>query len=803
MVQGVGFRPYVYHLAVRCGLNGFVRNQAGVVHIEVEGELAALERFCSELAASPPPLAAIGRISCVRLDLRGDSDFRIEASGLDSAAEIVISPDIATCGDCLAELFDPADRRYRYPFVNCTHCGPRLTIVRGAPYDRQRTTMAGFRMCAECRAEYENPSDRRFHAQPVCCPRCGPRLALRSRDGQPLDSHDPLRDFARALLDGQIGALKGLGGYHLACDASNNMAVGQLRRRKGREEKPLAIMVASLAAARAFCEISSAEGRLLESPRAPIVLLRRRQDRAASGRRGSIADSVAPGNPYLGVLLPYTPLHHLLVQAVGDVPLVMTSGNRTDEPIAYRDEQAFAQLGDIADVFLTHNRPIEVRCDDSVTRVVGKTEYPIRRSRGDAPRPVALPMECPRPILAVGGQLKGTFALGQSRLAYCSHHLGDLDDYEAYAAFQRDVRRYEELFAVAPQVIVHDLHPDYATTRYALDRAEREAIRTLGVQHHHAHVTSCMAEHGLRGEVLGVALDGTGYGSDGAIWGGEFLLAGYSGFLRLAHLRYVPLPGGDQAIREPWRSAASHLVDAGGELGLLDWLAPAGAVRVVRRMIERRINSPATSSAGRLFDAVAALAGVRGKVSFEAQAALELEWLATGTPPAGSYPFAIEPPTEAVSPQPCQVDTRPLIRAVANDARRGTDRAKIARRFHTTLVEVIAAVCDRLRRDTGRNRVVLSGGVFMNTLLIQETATRLRADGFRVYRQRVVPPNDAGLSLGQLAAAAEMMRLASEAEGREAAGQPRAASIQAAAGAIGDNGRKVPARQPHDRLVRT
>jgi hydrogenase maturation protein HypF len=741
IVQGVGFRPFVHSLATRLHLRGLVRNRTGGVWIEVEGEAASLDHFLAELAASPPPLARIERLAWERQPPRGDPRFRIEASEADAAGPVFVSPDVATCADCLAELFDPADRHYRYPFLNCTNCGPRLTIVRGAPYDRQRTTMATFPMCPACHAEYEDPADRRFHAQPAACPACGPRLQVLDGKGERTGGVDPLVHFAAAVRGGGIGALKGLGGYHLVCDARAAAVVAELRRRKHRDEKPFALMTGDVAAAEALCEVPLPERELLLSPRRPIVLLRKRPGTG-------VAEAVAPRNPWLGVMLPYTPLHHLLLRALDGVPLVMTSGNRSDEPIAYEDDDALERLAGIADVFLVHNRPIHVRCDDSVTRVVAGRELPLRRSRGYAPQPVPLPLECPRPVLAVGGQLKGTFALGRGRNAFLSHHLGDLDHFDAYRAFERDVGLYEELFAVRPEVIAHDLHPDYASTRYAQGRV-RGSCRLVAVQHHHAHMASCMAENGLAEPVLGVAFDGTGYGTDGAVWGGEFLVGDYRHFRRAAHLRYVGMPGGDQAIREPWRMAVAHLVEAQTPLGRLADRLPTVAVRTVAKMLERRFNTPMTSSAGRLFDAVAALAGVRDRVSYEGQAAVELEWLATDVPPDGTYPFELAEAEAALV-----VDPRPLVRAVAEEANRGTDAGRIARRFHSTMVEVIAAVCDRQRQATGLDAVVLSGGVFLNALLTAEVDARLRGAGFRVYRHRLVPPNDGGLSLGQLAVAA-------------------------------------------------
>jgi hydrogenase maturation protein HypF len=580
-------------------------------------------------------------------------------------------------------------------------------------------------------------------------------LQLLTSRGEPIETNDRVGTFGDELRAAKIGALKGLGGYHLVCDATNATAVARLRQRKERDDKPLAIMVASIEHAESLCDVTSAERELLVSPARPIVLLRRKKERGKTcATPRYVTESAAPGNPYLGVMLPYTPLHHLLVEAVGGIPLVMTSGNRSDEPIAYEDDAVFEQLGDIADVFLIHDRPIHIRCDDSVTRVVDDQPSPVRRSRGYAPLPMGLPFACPRPLLAVGGQLKSTFALGRAQTAILSHHLGDLDDYHAYRAFERDIALYEELFDTRPQRIVHDLHPDYASTGYAQRRAAAEEIDTLAVQHHHAHVAACMAEHALAGDVIGVAFDGTGFGSDGAIWGGEFLVANYGEFRRGAHLRYVPLPGGDHAIRHPWRSAVTHALDAGCDLSRCDAIASTTELRTVRQMIERRVNSPSTSSAGRLFDAVAALAGIRASVTFEGQAAMELEWLATDEPPDVSYPFELSRSVPPAEPSCLEIDTRPMVRSVMGDVRRGTDRRRVARRFQSTMVELIVAVCERIRGETGLDRVVLSGGVFLNVLLTREATERLTADGFQVYRHLLVPTNDGGISLGQLAVAA-------------------------------------------------
>jgi hydrogenase maturation protein HypF len=751
IVQGVGFRPYVYGLATRLRLRGFIKNVNGGVLIEVEGETHSLDRFLDELTAEPPPLARIDDLRWSSRPACGDLSFRIEPSDRDEDSPIFISPDVATCDDCLAELFDPRDRRYFYPFLNCTNCGPRLTIITGSPYDRERTSMASFAMCPECRAEYEDPGNRRFHAQPTACPACGPRLRLLDSSGQPVSGRvDPLAGAVDALRRGRIVAIKGLGGYHLSCMASHPVAVAELRRRKHRDEKPFALMVPDLAAARTLCEVSPGDASLLLSPRRPIVLLRRRPGIP-------VDEGVAPGNPWLGLMLPYAPLHHLLLHELGGLPLVMTSGNRSDEPIAYDDRDALERLSGIADFFLVHDRPIHLRCDDSVTRVVAGAELPVRRSRGDAPSPIRLTIPCERPTLALGGQLKATFALGRGRNAFLSHHIGDLDHYEAFRAYSEAIAHYERLFGLSAECLVHDLHPDYASTRYAENHAG--ARPTIAVQHHHAHMASCMAENGLSEPVIGVAFDGTGFGTDGTIWGGEFLVGDYVNLHRAAHLRPVVLPGGEQAIREPWRMAAAYLFDAGLDLSLLAASVTPTARNTVERIIARRFNSPVTTSAGRLFDAVAALAGVRQRVSYEGQAAIELEWLATGVEPDGAYPFEIEETREeGIQESRLVLDLRPMVVTVAEDVRRGSDAKRIARRFHSAMVEAIVGVCGRLRARSGLDVVVLSGGVFLNALLTVEAVARLAGEGFRVYRHRQVPPNDGGLCLGQLAVAAARQR---------------------------------------------
>jgi hydrogenase maturation protein HypF len=751
IVQGVGFRPFVHRTAVGLGLTGFVRNQSGLVYLEAEGSAARLNEFARIIAESPPRLAKIASIRWQPIDLERSKDFQIAHSVATSVPQVTITPDAAVCSECVSELFDSTNRRYLYPFINCMNCGPRLTIIRGAPYDRSRTTMSSFPLCAACRAEYDDPLNRRFHAQPIACSACGPRLQLVDKAGAVIASRQPIEDFAAAIAVGKIGALKGLGGYHIVCDASVDSVAAELRRRKQRDEKPFAVMVADLESAQTICELNTHEADLLLSAQAPIVLLRRRD---SINSLLPIAQAVAPGNPFLGVMVPYTPLHHLLLRAVNGRPLVMTSGNRSDEPMAHDEADAVERLGPIVDLFLTHNRPIQVRCDDSVLRSTEGQTSLLRRSRGFAPEPLILPQALTRQTLALGGQLKSTFALGRDRLAFVSHHLGDLDHLSAYQAFERDLGLYERLFDMQVELLVHDLHPDYASTGFALRRGDEQGLQRLAVQHHHAHVASAMAEHGLDGPVIGVAFDGTGYGLDGAIWGGEFLVATYAGFQRAAHLRYVGLPGGDAAIREPWRCAAAHLRDAGCELPAPFAGAPASAVHLVQQMLDRQFNTPPTSSMGRLFDAVSSMIGIRSFSTYEGQAAIELEFCASTAEPAEGYPFELMTAEDSNPAAAAIIDTRPTIQAIVDDLRSQQTPSLIAHRFHSTIASMVVTVCGRLRQTRALEQVVLSGGVFSNELLAKDVTQKLSADGFRVYRQVRVPCNDGGLSFGQLAIAA-------------------------------------------------
>ncbi|HEV3463448.1 MAG TPA: carbamoyltransferase HypF [Actinomycetota bacterium] len=744
IVQGVGFRPFVHALAGRLGLAGLVGNDAGGVFVEVEGAAETVERFLQALATEAPPLAVIERVTATPLTPTGISGFAIAPSQAGGERQALVSPDTATCDDCLRELADPADRRYRYPFVNCTNCGPRFTIVRDVPYDRPATTMAGFAMCADCAREYHDPADRRFHAQPVCCPACGPALALLDRDRRAAPG-EPLAEAAARLREGAVVAVKGLGGYHLAADAASEPAVAALRARKHREDKPFAVMVADLEAARALCQVDAVEAAMLTSPRRPIVLLRRRPP----GSGADVAASVAPGNRSLGVMLPYTPLHHLLLAEVGR-PIVLTSGNVSDEPIAYRDEEARERLGGIADWFLTHDRPIHVRADDSVVRAFGGRELPLRRSRGFAPLPLPLPWPFPRHVLACGAELKHTFCLAKGGHAFLSHHVGDLENYETYRSFTEGVEHFRRLFAVEPEVVAHDLHPEYLSTKYAL---ELDGVELEGVQHHHAHVAACLADNGEPGPVLGVAFDGLGYGPDGTIWGGELLVADLESFRRVGHLEVVTMPGGTAAIKEPWRMAAVWLDQAlGGQVPERLDVVGRNQDRWERVVALARSGtaSPATSSAGRLFDAVAAILGVRDTINYEGQAAVELEQLADPSETT-AYPAQISGPGSEGGP--LRLGGTDLIRAVVSDVVAGVATPLVAARFHNGLAGATVAACQTLRDDTGLGTVALSGGVFQNMLLLERTVAALEQQGFRVLVHSRVPPNDAGISLGQAAVA--------------------------------------------------
>lgn len=736
IVQGVGFRPFVYRLAQQHGLRGWVRNTSEGVDIRVDGEPPALHNFVVALREDAPPLAHIDELRVTDCPPDGFNDFTIHHSAQVRGAAQPISPDVAICADCLRELHDPDDPRYRYPFINCTNCGPRFTIMTDIPYDRPQTTMAAFALCDHCAAEYHDPANRRFHAQPVACPQCGPQVWLEG--AEPLTGDAAMRETVRLLREGAILAIKGLGGFHLACDATNAAAVQTLRQRKQRPAKPFALMMADMAQVRAYCAVQPDEETLLTAPAAPIVLLQRREQSEAT----PIAEAVAPRQNTLGVMLPYTPLHVLLFED-GMPPLVMTSGNRSEEPIVTTNEAAREQLALLADAFLMHNRAIHMRTDDSVLRVWRGAELPLRRSRGYVPFPVRLPQAMP-PVLAVGGEMKNAFCLTRERHAFMSHHIGEMGGYAILQSYEQGIAHFERLFHAAPELLVHDLHPDYAATRYAVRRAEADGLPRIAVQHHHAHIAACMAENGLSGEtpVIGVCFDGTGYGTDGTIWGGEFLLADVQQFERAAHLRVMPLPGGDASTRKPARIAYAYLHACGLPLDVdlppAEFL-PDTEQRILGQQIERGLNTPLTSSMGRLFDAVSALLGVCQLASYEGQAAIELEAL-TDAGETGAYPL----------PETAQgLDPAPLLAAIIADIRAGVAVPRMAGRFHNSIAQMIERVCVRLSQEHGLIEVALSGGVFQNTTLLSKTVPRLEAAGLRVYTHRQLPPNDGGLALGQ------------------------------------------------------
>jgi hydrogenase maturation protein HypF len=781
IVQGVGFRPFVYNLATRLELKGWVKNTSAGVDIEVDGGRDVLEAFVKALRDEAPPLSRIDELTATFGEANGFHSFEIVHSEAIENAFQPISPDVSICDDCLREMFDPSDRRYRYPFINCTNCGPRFTIIQDIPYDRPKTTMAPFAMCPDCEEEYTDPTNRRFHAQPVACSVCGPHVWLEIRNTQYAVRDEAILETRRLLADGKIAAIKGLGGFHLACDATNASAVTELRNRKLRVDKPFALMMPDLETIEKHCFVSEDERALLLSVARPIVLLRRKPE-------SNIAKEVAPGQDTIGVMLPYTPLHYLLFAAPNVQPstfnlhpLVMTSGNLSEEPIATDNDEARERLSNLADAFLFHNRDIHIRCDDSVVRVISDQSsvisdtqhaprnthhatrntqhvspnshlasriFPLRRSRGYSPFPVKLPWEVP-PLLATGAELKNTFCITNKDYAFLSHHIGDLENYETLKSFEQGIEHFERLFRAKPVAIACDMHPNYLATRYAIERAGRENLPTFNIQHHHAHIAACMAEHGLDGSrpVIGLAFDGTGYGEDGAIWGGEVLVADYNGYQRAGQLEYFPLPGGDAAIRKPARTALALLWSLG-----LDWderLAPVAEFcaedrTTLRVQLEKKINTPMTSSMGRLFDAAAALAGVRQAVNYEAQAAIEFEALADPLE-GGKYPFEWKQ---------ARVQVRSAVEALVADVLAGVPVAKISSRFHNGLADVCRVASMEVRERTGINEVALSGGVWQNITLLGRTLSLLQESSFRVYIHREVPTNDGGLALGQAVIAA-------------------------------------------------
>jgi hydrogenase maturation protein HypF len=736
-VQGVGFRPWIYRLANEEGLSGRVRNDARGVTIEAFGRPEALATFLRRLGTEAPPAALLREVHEETIPAEPVPGFAIVPSEGEGTRRVSIPPDLATCPECLREVADESDRRHLYPFTNCTHCGPRYTIARDVPYDRPSTTMATFAMCPGCRREYDDPLDRRFHAQPVACPACGPRLRLLDAAGHPTgEAREPIATAARALVEGRIVAVKGLGGYHLACDATSPEAVRILRQRKKRDEKPFAVMVRTLEEARAVALLEPAEERLLESVERPIVL-------APQGAGSGLAPEVAPGNPLVGLILAYTPLHHLLLLAAGR-PLVMTSGNLSEEPMAAKDEEALARLGDIADLFLAHDREIENRCDDSVARVIAGRPVILRRSRGYVPRAVPLRRPVRRPILACGAHLKNTFCLAAGDEAWLGPHIGDLDNLEATRAFEEQVERLQRFLGIRPEVIAHDLHPDYASTRYALARPE--AVK-VAVQHHHAHVASAIGEHGLEGPVLGLAWDGTGYGTDGTAWGGELLLVRGGSFERLGTLRPLHLAGSDEAIRQVWRIALAALDDAFDgappleRLRLFDSVPPRD-VAIVRQLMAKGLRSPLAHGAGRYFDALGALGLGRPRATYEGQVALEWN-LAADESETCSYPFELAERGGVV-----EADLRPLVRAAVGDLLTGLGAGRVSARFHETMANVAAALVRRASVAHGRLPVVLTGGCFQNARLAEGVVRRLLEE-FDVRLHGEVPPGDGGIGLGQ------------------------------------------------------
>jgi len=739
IVQGVGFRPFIYQLAGRYGLSGYVGNTDFGVDLEVEGSSANIASFTASVEATPPPLAHIASVQWRDVPFKNQKSFEIRQSKSRQERSALISPDASICEDCCAELLDPLDRRFRYPFINCTNCGPRYTIIKDIPYDRATTTMASFKMCPVCQKEYEDPDNRRFHAQPNACWACGPLPSLCDANGAKMPCDGPVRETISLLQQGAILAIKGLGGFHLSVDASNHEAVVRLRRRKQREEKPLAVMVKDLEMARRFVHVNRAEAELLLSRQKPIVLLEKKP-------HAGLSEQVAPRNRYLGVMLPYTPLHVLMMDGpLG--PLVMTSGNVSEEPITRDNQAAFLKLHGIADYYLNHNRDIHLRGDDSVVRVVDGVPRQVRRSRGYVPVPVFLPptMATMPSVLALGAELKNTICLTKKNRAFLSQHVGDLENLETYDFFKLTVSHLRRILEISPQVMVHDLHPDYLSSRFAREQKE---FATLAVQHHHAHIASCFAEHGFEGPAIGLAMDGTGLGLDGAIWGGEVLLCDMVSFSRRAHLQYVPLPGGDAAARSPWRMGLVVLHQAYGE-ALFDLTIPfvqelnRETASIILQMVEKGVNSPLTSSCGRLFDAVSALVGIRKEIAYEGQAAIELEMCRK---PGEEGVYAFDVYAEAGE---WIMETAPIVRGVVTDLLEGELPDVISGRFHNTLIKMLHQICVTIRTESHVAQVALSGGVFQNETLLSGLTKALVADGFGVLSQSKVPANDGGLSLGQ------------------------------------------------------
>lgn len=744
IVQGVGFRPFVYNLAKKHNLLGSVHNTSYGVDIEITGPSDNLTDFLHSLENDAPPLSRIDSIVTKKIDSFDARDFQIKTSEPNPGDYMPISPDMSICQDCFRELFDPLDPRYRYPFINCTNCGPRFSIIKDIPYDRPLTTMAEFEMCNFCLSEYSDPGNRRFHAQPIACPVCGPQVSL-VQNGETIVIEETAIEQARsALSQGKILAIKGLGGYHLACDASNPQAVVNLRARKKRSDKPFALMAFKLDFIRKFCNFTSQEEELLQSQRRPIVLLEKRPS-------SRIVEDVAPGQSTLGFMLPYTPLHYLLLQPADHYPevFVMTSGNFSDEPIAYQDQDAMSRLDRIADLFLIHNRPIHMRLDDSVSRTILSKPYILRRSRGYAPESIRLPIQS-RQILATGAELKNTFCLSRDINAFLSHHIGDLENLETLDSFENGIRHYENLFRIKPEIIACDLHPDYLSTRYAINRAETENLPLIKIQHHHAHLASVLADNQWKADnsVIGLCFDGTGYGSDGTIWGGEILVGNYQQYQRRFHLKYTPLPGGELAVKTPSRMALSHLWTSSIPWDLAFPCTSALCMEertVVGLQLEKNLNAPLTSSMGRLFDAAAALIGIRQKVNYEGQAAIEMEAIVDPYEP-GSYPLNLAGDI---------IDPAPLWNALVNDLQRGKSKPVMAARFHNSIINISLEICKKIRTQSGENTVALSGGVWQNKVLLEGVIRNLEQSNFIVLWHQNVPCNDGGIALGQVCIAAK------------------------------------------------
>lgn len=742
VVQGVGFRPFIYRLATENHLEGFVLNVSSGVEIHVQGRSGDIDEFLSRLSTEAPPVSRIVSIAVSDEVPQGYRGFEIRQSEKDDGYQL-ISPDIATCPDCVKELFDPSDRRYRYPFINCTNCGPRFTIIKDIPYDRPLTTMAAFTMCPECLAEYEDPLNRRFHAQPNACPVCGPKVWLTDHKGQEVVCTDVVRHTASLLMQGNIVAIKGLGGFLLACDATNPAAASRLRNRKGRRDKPFAVMAKDLAHVAQFCLLDSSEASLLASAQAPIVLL---EAKPAS----RIASPIAPKNRYLGVMLPYTPLHHLLMADAG-IPLVMTSGNLTEEPIAADNGEAMERLSNLTDYFLLHDRDIYSRYDDSVFFVSHGRAQPIRRARGLAPYPIRLPIKS-GPLLATGAQEKNTVCLARDHYAFLSQHIGDLDNIETVEHFEDTIKLYGRLFRVEPAAIAHDMHPDYLSTTYA--NRPKGRLPLIAVQHHHAHVAACMADNGITGPVIGIAFDGSGFGPDGTVWGGEFLVADYVRYKRLAHFQQLPMPGGELAIRRPYRLAIAYLKTVLGwlpDLPFMEGVEPS-EVGIVLRQLEQKINTPLTSSCGRLFDAVSALLGVSHTITFEGQAAIELQMISASTGSDDVFPYYVER-----SDGVWRICLKPLFERIVTQVMGGLSVAEIGETFHTTVASIAASVASLISQETGISDVVLSGGCFQNRLLLQKTIISAQKAGLKVFVHSQTPCNDGGIALGQAAIAATIL----------------------------------------------